>query len=87
LLSGYQLTFLVELILDSGEKKIVKAGDIAIQRQTMHAWRNTSKTAKAKMFFVLISSKELKIGGHVLGDEYPHGQSDAEMLKVTRDKF
>lgn len=30
----------VELILDSGERRAMKPGDIAIQRGTMHAWRN-----------------------------------------------
>lgn len=30
----------VELILDSGERRAMRAGDIAIQRGTMHAWRN-----------------------------------------------
>lgn len=30
----------VELILDSGERRAMKAGDIAVQRATMHAWRN-----------------------------------------------
>jgi len=30
----------VELVLDSGEKRAMKQGDVAIQRGTNHAWRN-----------------------------------------------
>jgi quercetin dioxygenase-like cupin family protein len=29
----------IELILDSGEKKLMKRGDVSIQRGTMHLWR------------------------------------------------
>ncbi len=29
----------VELVLDSGETRLMKVGDIAVQRETMHAWR------------------------------------------------
>ena len=39
-------------------------GDIAVQRATMHAWKNTSKEW-ARMIFVLQECKELKIGGDV----------------------
>ncbi|RKF62046.1 putative cupin domain-containing protein [Erysiphe neolycopersici] len=46
----------IELILDSGEKRLLKRGDSCIQRATMHAWRNTSDTEWARMVFVLISS-------------------------------
>ena len=41
----------IELILDSGERKKMVAGDIAIQRGTMHAWRNTSDTEWARMLY------------------------------------
>lgn len=29
----------VELVLDSGETRVLKRGDVAIQRGTCHAWR------------------------------------------------
>ncbi|KAB8269737.1 hypothetical protein BDV30DRAFT_229551 [Aspergillus minisclerotigenes] len=32
----------VELLLDSGEKRLLKRGDVAVQRATNHAWRNVS---------------------------------------------
>jgi quercetin dioxygenase-like cupin family protein len=36
---GVVLTGAVELELDSGEKTVLRAGDICIQRGTMHLWR------------------------------------------------
>ncbi|KAE8139742.1 hypothetical protein BDV38DRAFT_291020 [Aspergillus pseudotamarii] len=32
----------VELLLDSGEKRLLKRGDVAVQRATNHAWRNVT---------------------------------------------
>lgn len=46
----------IELILDSGETRILKRGDVCVQRATMHAWRNNSETEWARMVFILISS-------------------------------
>ncbi|TQS35146.1 hypothetical protein Golomagni_04442 [Golovinomyces magnicellulatus] len=46
----------IELILDSGETRTLKRGDVCVQRATMHAWRNNSETEWARMVFVLISS-------------------------------
>ena len=34
----------IELTLDSGETRIMKPGDLTIQRSTLHAWRKTSTT-------------------------------------------
>ncbi|RDW87993.1 hypothetical protein BP6252_00025 [Coleophoma cylindrospora] len=33
----------VELLLDSGETRLLRPGDLTLQRATMHAWRNPSK--------------------------------------------
>lgn len=41
----------MELILDSGETRLMKRGDMAIQRGTTHAWRNASDTEWARMVF------------------------------------
>lgn len=59
----------VELILDSGEKRAMKPGDIAIQRGTMHAWRNMSDTKASRMLYVLMPSKPLEVGGQRLGED------------------
>jgi quercetin dioxygenase-like cupin family protein len=60
----------MELVLDSGEVKQMKRGDVAIQRATMHAWRNPSKTEWARMMYVLQGSKAVSVDGKELGEEY-----------------
>lgn len=42
-----------ELLLDSGETRLMKRGDICVQRATMHAWRNPNETEWARVLFVL----------------------------------
>lgn len=42
----------VELILDSGEARILRPGDSAIQRAVNHAWRNVSATKWARIVAV-----------------------------------
>ncbi|KAL1957495.1 hypothetical protein VTO42DRAFT_5958 [Malbranchea cinnamomea] len=59
----------VECILDSGETRILKRGDVAIQRGTMHAWRNTSNTEWSRMLYVLQPCRPLKAGGKELGED------------------
>ena len=41
-------------IVDSGEEKTLKKGDLVIQRATNHSWRNPSRTEWARMLFVLV---------------------------------
>ncbi|KAH8676285.1 hypothetical protein BX600DRAFT_198492 [Xylariales sp. PMI_506] len=60
----------VELILDSGETRLLKRGDIAIQRGTMHAWRNPSKTEWSRMLYFLQESEPIEIRGQKLGEDY-----------------
>ncbi|KAH7073286.1 hypothetical protein FB567DRAFT_537438 [Paraphoma chrysanthemicola] len=60
----------IELVLDSGETRTMTRGDVAIQRGTMHAWRNLSQTSWARMMYVLQESKPLEIEGEVLGEDY-----------------
>lgn len=60
----------IELVLDSGETRRMKRGDVAIQRGTMHAWRNVSTTSWARLMFVLQDCKPVEVGGEVLGEDY-----------------
>jgi quercetin dioxygenase-like cupin family protein len=39
----------IELILDSGEKRLMKPGDTLVQRAINHAWRNPSDTKWCRM--------------------------------------
>jgi quercetin dioxygenase-like cupin family protein len=60
----------IELVLDSGETRKMTRGDVAIQRGTMHAWRNLSSTSWARMMYVLQESKPIEIEGEVLKEDY-----------------
>lgn len=60
----------VELVLDSGETRKMKRGDVAIQRGTMHAWRNLSSTSWARMMYVLQECKPVEVKGEVLKEDY-----------------
>lgn len=60
----------VELVLDSGEVRLLRRGDVAIQRGTNHAWRNASKTNWARMLYVLQEAQPIEIGGKKLEEDY-----------------
>ncbi|KAI0125970.1 hypothetical protein BJ170DRAFT_583747 [Xylariales sp. AK1849] len=60
----------VELVLDSGETRLLKRGDFAVQRGTMHAWRNPSKTEWARMLYFLQDAAPLEVAGKQLGEDY-----------------
>lgn len=63
----------VEMILDDGHKTLLGRGDIAVQRATMHAWRNPSETEWTRMVFVLQDIKPLVIGGKRMGEDLGRG--------------
>lgn len=48
-------------------------GDMAVQRATMHAWRNPSKSEWSRMPFVLQDWAPLKIGGKALKEDLGRG--------------
>jgi quercetin dioxygenase-like cupin family protein len=68
----------IELILDSGEKRTLKRGDVAVQRGTMHAWRNPSTTQWARMMFVLLDSHTLQVGSTSLNESLAPGQHEIQ---------
>ncbi|KAH8887263.1 cupin domain protein [Thozetella sp. PMI_491] len=59
----------VELVLDSGETRLLKRGDVAVQRGTKHAWRNRNKDSWARMLYVLQSAETVVAGGHELVED------------------
>ncbi|KAF2111906.1 cupin domain-containing protein [Lophiotrema nucula] len=71
----------VELILDSGEKTLLKRGDITIQRGTNHAWRNTSDTEWARMLYFLQEAQPLSFNGKLLGEDYGGGMDEVKPSK------
>lgn len=60
----------VELVLDSGEVRLMKRGDVAVQRGTNHAWRNVSTSSWARMLYVLQEAEHVDIGGKKLDEDY-----------------
>lgn len=60
----------VELVLDSGETRLMRRGDVSVQRGTNHAWRNKSETEWARMLYVLVEAEPIVVEGKVLGEDY-----------------
>jgi quercetin dioxygenase-like cupin family protein len=71
---GIVLEGTIEMELDSGEKHTLTRGDVAVQRATMHAWRNVSETEWARMIFVLQDCQPLKIAGQHLKEDLGEGR-------------
>ena len=65
----------VEMELDGGEKVVLRRGDVAVQRATMHAWRNVSETEWARMLFVLQDCQPLEVAGEKLKEDLGHGRT------------
>lgn len=57
-----------ELTLDSGETRIMRQGDISVQRATAHSWRNITGncTMPGRMLYVLLDCKEVVVNGQKL---------------------
>lgn len=63
----------IDMVLDSGETKRMGRGDVAVQRATMHAWRNASHDQWARMVFVLQECEKVDIGGKMVGEDLGNG--------------
>lgn len=48
-----------EVELDSGEKRIMRRGDVLVQRATAHRWRNLSPDKPGRMLFVLLDCQPM----------------------------
>jgi quercetin dioxygenase-like cupin family protein len=59
----------VEAIMDSGESRLLKAGDCIIQRNTLHAWRNPSKTEWVRVLYVIQGVKPAVINGREMSQD------------------
>ncbi|PVH75033.1 hypothetical protein DL98DRAFT_602622 [Cadophora sp. DSE1049] len=67
---GVVLEGSVELVLDDGESRVMERGDMSVQRGTIHAWKNMSKTSWARMLYILQESKPIQVEGKRLGEDY-----------------
>lgn len=59
----------MELVLDSGESRVMKRGDVAVQHGTKHQWVNRDEENWARMVFVLQESKQLAVKGVKLEED------------------
>ena len=76
----------IEITLDSGESRLLRRGDVVIQRATMHKWRNVSQTESARLIYFIVDctqpifagGEELKKDMNVLAGEYADAKSRKE---------
>ncbi|KAI5457055.1 hypothetical protein BGZ63DRAFT_408516 [Mariannaea sp. PMI_226] len=59
----------LECLLDSGESRILRPGDVVVQRGTMHQWINHSDTTWARIAFILIHATPLEFNGKQLDED------------------
>lgn len=70
---GVVLEGSIDLVLDSGETQRMYRGDVAVQRATMHAWKNPSSTEWARMLFVLQHCQKLVLNGQPVKEDLGRG--------------
>lgn len=58
-----------EFTFDSGESKIMRAGDMSVNRGTIHKWRNVSPDKNGRMLFVLFDFKPLFVEGKEIRED------------------
>lgn len=75
----------VELVLDGGEVRVLRRGDTVIQRGTMHAWRNRSRTEWVRMLCVLMPVEEgWMVKGEVMRQEFRGSLPQAQQTQQTQ---
>ncbi|MFM9970850.1 MAG: cupin domain-containing protein [Burkholderiales bacterium] len=72
---GIVLAGPVDLELDNGHTTTVNAGEIVVQRGTIHAWINRG-TKVARVAFVLLDANSAMIDGKPLPALIPHGTDE-----------
>ncbi|KAJ5902688.1 Cupin 2 conserved barrel [Penicillium taxi] len=68
----------VEMVVEEGEPVLMKRGDVAVQRATMHGWRNPSQTEWCRMLFVLQDCALLTVNGKEMNEDLGSGAGDLE---------
>lgn len=59
---GFVLIGEIQCVLDSGEERTIKAGDVVVQRGTMHQWANKTDSW-ARMVFILLDATPINLEG------------------------
>jgi quercetin dioxygenase-like cupin family protein len=68
---GIVMSGTVELELEDGVAVRLGAGDIVVQRGTIHAWRNPSATEPARIVFILTEATARTLAGKPLPEVQP----------------
>ena len=74
----------VDLTLDSGQSRVLRRGDVSVQRGTAHSFRNRSATDWARMLFVFMPIHKMRIRGKDMDAEVYDEQFDRELEKDKR---
>jgi quercetin dioxygenase-like cupin family protein len=61
----------LELELDDGQITLLGAGDIVVQRGTIHLWRNPSETEVCRIVFILTEATAAEVNGEPLPEKHP----------------
>jgi len=69
---GIIISGTIELELDNNNIKTIEAGDIIVQRGTIHKWRNPSADNVCRIVFVLTEAKPFEINGAALQEYMEH---------------
>ncbi len=69
---GIVISGTIELELDNKVFKTMGAGDIIVQRGTIHRWKNPSNEAICRIVFVLTEAKSFEVYGKALEDVMQH---------------
>ncbi len=69
---GIVISGAIELELDNQVFKTMVAGDIIVQRGTIHKWRNPSSETICRIVFVLTEAKSYEFDGKALEDFMGH---------------
>ncbi|MFV8375822.1 cupin domain-containing protein [Flavobacterium sp. LB1P71] len=62
----------IELELENKVTKRIGAGEIIIQRGTLHKWKNPSETEVCRIVFILIEAKPYELNGMPLPEYMQH---------------
>lgn len=73
---GVVLEGSIDMVMDSGHVRTLHRGDVAIQRATMHGWRNSSETEWARMMFFMQHSQPLVVEGAALNEDLGRGTNE-----------
>lgn len=74
----------IELWLGGEDTRILRPGDVSINRGAMHRWRNTSKEKPARMLFIMLDVKPIIVNGKAL--EFEMGTLMDEYAKYKNNE-